>query len=109
MQIPLIIVVIPILILCVVAHYKAVEVATDEVSCDDRAVENQDVNPILGPKLPRGSQVVECVCHTVRESASDEQRYSEQHRQTLALTSEGYYRCHDESTTDCQQASAQWT
>lgn len=61
-----------ILILVVVAHNEAVEVATDKVSCDNRAVEDQNVGPILGPELQRRSQIVECVGHAVRESASDE-------------------------------------
>ena len=97
------------LILLRVYHYKAIEVTSNEVSCDNWAVENQYIAPILCPELQWRSKIIECICHTVRKSASDKQRHAKQHGKHFALTSKCYNCSHDKSTSYSQKTTSDWT
>jgi hypothetical protein len=92
-----------------VAPNKTIEVTTNEIADDYADVEDNDAQPVVGQKRHRDAQVIVGIGHTVRESAHDEEWYSEEQRKVLTLTRKGDCRGHDETATDGENSAFERT
>ena len=88
---------------------ETIEVATDEVADNQAGVEEQYLGKVCHSIAYGYGEVVERIGQAVRESAIDEERYTEEQRQGFAFAGEGDNGGHDESAADSEQTRTHGT
>lgn len=90
-------------------HNGAIKIAANKISDYDADIENKNIEPVLGKEIDWYTEIIERICHTVREAAHDEERNTEEERKVLFFTSESHSCSHDKSAADGKYATLQRT
>ena len=91
------------------ARHNAVEVTTNEVSDDDGKVKTEDFAKVGKEEIGGDGEVIKCICHAVGETTDNEEGYTEEGGEHIALARKGYGGRHNESATNGKQTSTQRT
>ena len=91
------------------ARHYAVEVTTNEVSYYDGKVKAEDFAKVGKEEVGGHGEVIERICHAVRETTDDEEGHTEEGGEDIALARKGYGGGHDESATDGKETATQRT
>ena len=94
------------LLLRILAHHPTIEITSYEITDDDTYIESQDFSKVVHPEVKGRSEVKKCVCRTMREPASDKERYSDEQGQIVPFACEGDGSGHDETATDGKQSAS---
>ena len=66
-----------------------IKIAPDEITCNNAQIENKYFASSCHIEINRHAKIIESICHTVGETAHDEQRYTKQKREVLSLAGKG--------------------
>ena len=91
------------------ARYDAVEVATDKITEHDGEVKAEDFAKVGKKEIGGDGEVIERICHAVGKTTDDEEGYTEEGGEDIALARKGYGSGHDESATDSEESATQRT
>ena len=89
------------------ARHNAVEVTTNEVSDDDGKVKTEDIAEVGKEEVGGDGEVIESIGHAVGETTDNEEGYTEEGGEHIALARKGYGGRHNESATDGKQSATE--
>ena len=88
-------------------HDNPINVTTQKVPKYNARIERQDFKYMRTQEIKRNSEIIKCICHTMRKTTHDEQWHTKKQWQILALTREGNHRRHDETTPNGKDTTTQ--
>ena len=97
------------ILVLILGEDDAVEIASDKVADDDAQIYGNDLWSIGFPEIERDAKIIECISHTVGESADYEERDTEHQGHILFLTSKLHCRSHNESAAYAEETAAEST
>ena len=95
--------------LCARASYNAVEVTTDKIAEHDGNIKAEDIAEVGKEEVGGDGEVIESIGHAVGETTDNEEGYTEEGGEHIALARKGYGGRHNESATNGKQTSTQRT
>ena len=97
------------MLILILVKNNAIEVASDEVAQHDAHIYTENFKSMSLEECERNCQIVECICHTVSESADDEERNSKEKRNEASLACKIHRCSHEETAADAKETASECT
>ena len=83
------------------------EIASYEISKYYTHIHSNNLKEVKLQKVYGNRKIIECICHTVSETADYEKWYTEKERKIILLARESHCSCHYESATYSQKTATE--